>query len=158
MGETKVKPVGGKWVPAEILAYHKNCDLALLRVRDKHATVKACPLAKSESYDGTAVTKCGYPGEGARHVQSSTCMGTRQGTWSYGAVISTTAVSSVPSRSGDSGGGLFRDEDHALVGVVWGKANLDNTWRLCAVPVEDIQTFLTGADWKTRDKIATPAR
>jgi hypothetical protein len=69
-------------------------------------------------------------------------------------------VASVASESGDSGGGLFGTKDHCLIGVVWGKAQLEGEWRLCAVPLKEIHTFLKEAEWKKPDDkvVATPAK
>lgn len=151
IGTTWVEPQDGKRYAAEVRAYHKNCDLALLRVKDKQAKVGFSPIAMKETYEGTEVTKCGYPGGGQRHIQRSRGMGKRRGPWSFGNVEWDTVITSVASQSGDSGGGLFRDKDHQLVGVVWGAANLGDGWKLCAVPVDEIQTFLKRSNWKPKE-------
>ena len=160
IGETKVKPVGGEWQKARVLAYHRNCDLALLRVKDKKPKVKASPLASKVKYHDLEVIKCGYPGQRGRHTQVSTCLGKRSGLSSYHLLAEAeSVVASVASESGDSGGGLFGTKDRCLIGVVWGKAQLEGEWRLCAVPLKEIQAFLKEAEWKKQDKVvATPAK
>lgn len=159
VGETKVKPVGGVWQKARVVAYHRNCDLALLRVKDKKTKVKASPLASKVNYQGMEVTKCGYPGNAGRHTQISTCLGKRSGLSSYHLIPDATSViTSVASRSGDSGGGLFCNKDHCLVGVVWGKAELEGEWRLCAVPLSEIREFLKGAEWKQPEDVSASAK
>lgn len=160
IGETKVKPVGGTWKSAKVLAYHRNCDLALLHIKEKNPKVKASHIATKVDYRNLEVIKCGYPGQRGRHTQVSTCLGKRTGLSSYHLVPEATSViTSVASESDDSGGGLFCNKEHCLVGVVWGKAQLEGEWRLCAVPLKEIQTFLEGAEWKMKDKVAaTPAR
>jgi S1-C subfamily serine protease len=139
-GTLTVRAHDGTAYPAEVLKVSEAHDLSLLRVRAPGADVAVARLAApGAALEGVTLTKSGYPGAAtAAVVASGPCTGevTRgergQESWVVGA----------PSRPGDSGGGLYRESDRALVGVVWGGKG----GQLWAVPTPYVRELLAAKD------------
>jgi S1-C subfamily serine protease len=140
-GSLQVQAMDERWVPADVASQWQGHDLALLYVKDPEHKVLASKVADAEEYEnGLQVCKCGYPGAGPRDVR----VGTSRGEKSIGSDTSWITVSySLLSRSGDSGGGLFRASDRALIGVVWG--GLEQQQLACATHVMSIRAMMKSA-------------
>jgi hypothetical protein len=140
-GTLQVQATDERWLPADIASQWQGHDLALLYVKDPEHKVLASKVADAEDYEnGLQVCKCGYPGAGPRDVRT----GTSRGDKSMGEDTSWVTVNySLLSRSGDSGGGLFRQRDHALIGVVWG--GREDLHLACATHVMSIQMMMSSA-------------
>lgn len=138
-GKLLAREVDGEWKSAEVASRWQRHDLATIYVKDPKHHTRAAAIAKKEDYpEGLKVRKCGYPLAGARHSADGRSTGKMfmgpDTSW-----ISFTCF--LNTRSGDSGGGLFRLSDRKLIGVVWGG---DGS---CAfvTRIESIQTLIKSA-------------
>jgi S1-C subfamily serine protease len=108
--------------PARVVARDALADLAVLEVELKAGTadrIQAVPLAGTEGYTpGSVVVKMGFPAGHRLHRAVGDVLPVINNPVGRADVVFT--VAAAHARSGDSGGGLFRVSDGALVGVVWG--------------------------------------
>lgn len=143
-GRLTVMTHDGRWHPAKVLAVDPDADLSLMEVTlGAPCEVAVAKVAAGEGYKPKlAVVKVGFPLGGRRHVGRGEVLDVTSHHVRRPEVVVT--VASAKARSGDSGGGLFRESDHALVGVVWGGRE-DG---LRASRLADIQALLRKAKLK----------
>ena len=134
-----VGPAGGPFKAGRVVLSDARLDLALIRVEGQPPPgARVATLAAAEAYDAASTfTKVGFPKAGPRVVLS----GKPFPYWGLSAEGVLSVVVGAKSIPGDSGGGLFRASDEALVGVVWGGTGED----LWARTVKDIHPFLKRA-------------
>lgn len=139
-GKVIIRPAaGGEEKQGEIVSDWRDHDMAVIYVKDSKHKVRAAKVAQQVSYtQGLTVCKCGYPGAGPRHVAKGTCRGLQ----TNGMQDWVSVHYDLLARNGDSGSGLFRESDHALIGVLWG-SNFEHTG--FATRVESI--------WKMMDSL-----
>jgi S1-C subfamily serine protease len=137
VGSGKVKvALAGKPLAAKVLGHDRARDLALLEVPNCPPGVAAVKVAAAESFGPALVVwKAGYPRAGPLVVLKGKPRPVVS--WSPDDPAVKFLVASPPAVSGDSGGGVFRESDGALVGVVWG--GLPDGLR--ATRVEDVRAF-----------------
>ena len=114
---TGVTGADGVAIPGKVVAADPARDLAVIETSAKLVGAKPATLAMTETYpSGLRVARVGYPRAGPRKIVSGRLTGhsvtdVRYPGW-------TSIVASPQAISGDSGGGLFRRSDGALIGVV----------------------------------------
>lgn len=117
-GVLRVVLPDGKSYPARPIKILPQYDLSLLRVEGKYPGLAARIALKEDFSPGTKLYKSGHPGACQHPVLlEGSVVGHAT---SVGRDDIRSIIASAPSRSGDSGGGLYRSSDHCLVGVVWG--------------------------------------
>lgn len=134
VGELKVHTWDGKILPAKLISYDKKSDLSLIKV-DAKVDVLSVKVANKEDYNKTVIVKSGHPLGGKISVLKGVCIGE---SFHSDDPETRSVIGSPESIKGDSGGGLFRDSDSQLVGVVWGCANKN----LHATKIRNIWIFL----------------
>lgn len=119
-GRLYVTAADGKRRLAKVLHHNTAADLSVIEVPgESFSGVSAATVAASETYaHDTAVVKAGFPGAGAFHLSRGFVKPVTSHSTADPSIVNTIATAN--ARSGDSGGGLFREGDMALVGVVWG--------------------------------------
>lgn len=138
-GKITVHCRGGKVYAGRVAARDRKHDLCLLRVTTKDKW-RGARLAEEEGYAaGLKVCKAGYPEWFSLRKQvygEGKCLDwhtvTREGVKSF--------ACSIKSAVGDSGCGVFRASDRALVGVIRGGGE-----GAIAVRLEDVKAFLARA-------------
>ena len=101
----------GKQHYGQCIRYNKHSDLAAIRI----STPWAKPVALAEPSRGEQLHSTGFGPDGNFQNKNGAAVGEANTPGQM------SIVTSFPSRSGDSGGGLFNRQDQ-LVGVVWGSA------------------------------------
>ncbi len=145
-GDLTLTTYRGKTYAAKVLAYDRAADLSLMRVEAKDADVEVAVLAESEKYrPGLKLVKYGHPG-GERLVRAEG-VAADYSTESNG---HTNLVATAVSRSGDSGGGVYRLSDRKFIGVIWGGGG-DG---LRAVRIGDVHEFVSKHRKKIQPQLA----
>lgn len=125
----------GKIYPGTLLGYDDIVDLALIKVPFKSDVLPA-RLAKHDLYrSGTQVLKAGHS-SGPLKIEGGTCIGLRRIENVWGKMIS--LETSIIVAPGDSGGGLYRESDGCLIGVVWGTLPQSSI----VIRLDDVRRFL----------------
>lgn len=139
-GALHVTTAKGKTYRARVLYYDKDRDLSLMRVTAKFTDVAVAVLAEKETYEaGLKLYKCGHPGGGDFEKGEGVARGETSESSGF-----TNLLATAKSSGGDSGGGVYRKSDDALIGVVWGGKE-DG---LRAVRLKEIKDFLAAAKKK----------
>ena len=134
---TDVTGADGVAIPGKVVASDPARDLAVIEASAKLVGARPATLAAVESYpSGLQVARVGYPRAGPRKIVAGRLTGhsvtdARYPGW-------TSIVASPQAISGDSGGGLFRRSDGALIGVVHSTSILGSH----ATQISDIRRLL----------------
>jgi S1-C subfamily serine protease len=142
-------PGGGKW-QAVFIAADDAADLAVIAITyDPAFTPAPIPVADAAPAAGVPVYQVGYPlgvGPKQRTGQTVGYQGTvRNYLDSWGYVLFTQKLQTrvylvrVPCDHGDSGSGIFRQSDGALIAVLWGGSYGDP--HAYCVGTEDVKRF-----------------
>lgn len=101
--------------PARVLAYDLEADVLVLAIAGK-APVQAVTVAQSEPYRaGTPVVKAGFSKGGPLRTERGKATGTVE--YRGHDLSNPNLLLDIDSQYGDSGGGVFRVADGALIGV-----------------------------------------
>lgn len=131
-----------KSYPAKIISYDKERDLSLIEV-DSSSEVRVAKIAEKDNHTpGDKIVKSGYTWGGNLKMASGVYRNIKSFSERDSSIVS--FVSDAYSRSGDSGGGVFREKDLSLVGVIWGGKE-DG---LRAMNLENIRKFLSKSNFK----------
>lgn len=153
-GTLTIDTHSGKQYSATAWSWGGDRDLALLRVSSPKcgSAVRVAELANSEVYrQGTSVSKAGHTAGGPLRITTGSCIGEEVDHDGY-----KHQLIRIDSGSGDSGCGVYRDSDCALVGVITGTSNGPRGQSTHIRPLPVVKKFLTCARRRPTATLSVP--